>query len=105
MSPANTSAQSRYPAVLYRCFDAADRLLYIGVTSGMAARFRQHGKDSEWWGDVERVETVSFPQRHLAFDAERAAIVAEQPLHNRKRHFVNLHVPRIVDMDPKQAAS
>ena len=72
----------RDQAIVYRFFDAADRLLYIGLTSVGVARFAQHAIDQPWWRDVVRIAVQHFDSLDDAIVAERLAILAEQPLHN-----------------------
>lgn len=77
--------------VLYRFHDAADRLLYIGITADPPARFRSHGATKRWWAEVAHVRLEHHTDRHALADAERAAILAERPryniTHNRHRQF------------------
>lgn len=70
-------------AAVYRLYDGADQLLYIGLGSVPEARWRAHSREKTWWPDVVR-KTVewhgSFPE---AARAEQDAIRAEQPRHNK----------------------
>ena len=97
--PASSSSYSRQEAVLYRCFDKSGALLYIGVTINHNKRFSQHEQKQPWWRDVDKITLVPYPERHLAMDAERAAIDAENPLHNVRRGFRPIHRPTIVLLD------
>lgn len=83
-----TSIYSFMPGVLYRCWSENGTLLYIGATSNLAKRQKQHALTSPWWSLVSRVSTESFDHRWQAMAAERAAIVNEQPLFNRQRHYI-----------------
>ena len=38
------------PTALYRLYDAASVLIYVGITSRPAARMRRHAKTQPWWG-------------------------------------------------------
>lgn len=67
---------------LYRLWDAADGLLYVGVAARPEFRWTQHADDKEWWSHVCRYEVEWHPDRETALLAEKQAIVAEQPLHN-----------------------
>jgi len=71
------------PGILYRCFDADDRLLYVGVTTNPNVRMDLHRRTgrSPWWVDVERVEHTIYADRVDALLAERAATLTEAPLH------------------------
>lgn len=70
------------PHALYRFFDASDVLLYVGITVDLGARFKKHGGDKPWWGNVDRIGIDHFATRKEALDAERKAIKEERPLHN-----------------------
>jgi hypothetical protein len=67
---------------LYRFYDADDRLLYIGISEKGPERWKAHRKDKPWWTDVARSTTEHYETRAEALEAERAAIIAEKPLHN-----------------------
>lgn len=70
---------------LYRQFDSADVLLYIGVSHDVESRNKGHAADSSWWGDVARVTIENYATRREALAAERAAIKLEAPIHNVAR--------------------
>ena len=67
---------------LYRFYDATGTLLYVGITADPGARWRQHAHDKPWWHHVANITIETHPTRTAVFDAERAAIIAERPLHN-----------------------
>jgi hypothetical protein len=67
---------------LYRCWNAAGELLYIGIAKARRRRMAQHTRDP-WWPSVADVTFENFPLIEHALVAERMAIRAEQPLHNR----------------------
>lgn len=67
---------------LYRYFDAQGALLYIGVTSRINRRMREHWESSEWFAKIARCEFQQFPDRKSVLEAEREAIISEKPLHN-----------------------
>jgi predicted GIY-YIG superfamily endonuclease len=67
---------------LYRLFDAADHLLYVGITVNPAARFAEHARTKPWWPDVARRAVAWCDNRGIAKAAEAAAIKNEQPVHN-----------------------
>lgn len=76
------------PHVLYRCFDAAGELLYIGITNDPSNRFNLHERSTPWWGDVAEVRLdESFASRWDLEDAERVAIFDEIPLHNSQHNW------------------
>jgi hypothetical protein len=79
------------PHFLYRCYDADDRLLYIGCTAWPSGRITQHRQDrrnkaSRWLQvSMTRYEVEGpFPSLHAGLLAEDRAIAAEQPLFNRQ---------------------
>lgn len=67
---------------LYRFFNADGQLLYIGVTGNVRARWNAHSLTQPWWTEVATCTIEHRPSRAVALAAEKAAIVAEQPLHN-----------------------
>lgn len=67
---------------LYWFYDAAGRLLYIGITNSGVKRMEQHGADKLWWPEVAQIKVDHFPTREAAEEAERAAIKAHRPAYN-----------------------
>ncbi|WTC56865.1 GIY-YIG nuclease family protein [Streptomyces cellulosae] len=67
---------------VYRFFNAADELLYVGITGDPRSRWVQHAAEKAWWSDVVRHTVQWLPSREAALAAEAAAIAAEAPLHN-----------------------
>jgi len=67
---------------LYRAYDAADRLLYVGITGHLARRMAGHERSSAWYPECARVATTDYPSRALAGHYEDEAISAERPMHN-----------------------
>ena len=74
------------PTALYRCFDAAGTLLYVGVTGDPAARWSHHRSTKAWWPQVETKHVAWFGYRGLAEEAERCAIRTELPRYNIAGH-------------------
>ena len=70
------------PTAVYRFFDAADALLYIGVTASPQTRFTQHAATKPWWPQVARKTVEWHGKRQDAEDAESIAIDTEHPAHN-----------------------
>jgi predicted GIY-YIG superfamily endonuclease len=68
--------------VLYRFYDATDRLLYIGLTENPHARFKNHRFTKQWWEDVVSIQLEKFQSRDAVVAAERKAIERELPVHN-----------------------
>lgn len=79
MSPRET-----VPHVVYRCYDTAGRLLYIGCSNSIRARLDAHEDTSWWWPEVATVRNLLFPNRDTAREKERQAIFHERPRCNVK---------------------
>ena len=70
--------------VVYRCFDAAGHLMYVGATNDWPQRSSHHRARTPWWPNITTVIPTTYPNRAEALAAELAAIRAEAPLHNRQ---------------------
>lgn len=70
------------PVVLYRLFDAANALLYVGISRNPAGRWKEHAAEKSWWPRVARKTVVMYGSRMAAEIAEGRAIRSEAPLHN-----------------------
>ncbi|MFD1274878.1 GIY-YIG nuclease family protein [Streptomyces kaempferi] len=68
---------------LYRLYDEAGQLLYVGITTYPPKRFVEHERDKPWWSQVVRRDVEWVESRVKAETAERCAIAAEQPRYNR----------------------
>lgn len=69
------------PTALYRLFDAADQLLYVGIAFVPETRWRRHAK-TEWGPLIARREAEWFPDRRSARAVELHLIRTLQPPHN-----------------------
>lgn len=78
---------------LYRFFDEAGSLLYVGMTGDLHMRWEWHAKDKFWWHLVVRSEVIWHKTRDEADEAERAAIIAERPIYNRTLNKDKIPVP------------
>lgn len=69
--------------MLYRCYDDAERLLYVGVTNDLTARMHLHKSNerSPWLSRLARTRVVWFTNRCDALIAERRATLLESPLY------------------------
>jgi len=67
---------------LYRHYDKAGNLLYIGISLSAVQRLGQHAEHSHWFALISKVTIEHFENRESALAAERAAIIEERPLHN-----------------------
>jgi hypothetical protein len=80
---------------LYRHFDAAGKLIYVGKTNNYARRSDEH-KDKEWWKDVASSQVEWFPSEKAVLAAEKAAILAEHPRENWIHNTENPDGPCVV---------
>lgn len=67
---------------LYRLFNNADVLLYVGVANRPPERFNTHLSLKRWWDEVVRTDLEWHETRKAALTAERTAILIENPLYN-----------------------
>lgn len=68
---------------LYRLYDQAGVLLYVGISMSAMVRQSHHKGQKAWWPEVARIEIISFDRREDALEAERNAIFQERPIHNK----------------------
>lgn len=70
-------------AQVYRAYDAAGRLLYIGSSVCVETRLRAHERNhSYWWPFHARITRETFATEAEARAAERLAIATEHPRWN-----------------------
>lgn len=67
---------------LYRHFDAAGNLLYVGISFNALHRLSQHREHSSWFEKIARVDILQFETREAAAAAEKNAIQEENPVYN-----------------------
>lgn len=67
---------------LYRFFDEAGTLLYVGICWAPARRWQQHRKTKAWWSQVHAVRLELLADEYAARAAETACIKSENPVHN-----------------------
>jgi hypothetical protein len=67
---------------IYKFFNVADDLLYVGITGRGPRRWVEHGATQPWWGDVARVEVEHEADRRRAVERERELIREYHPKHN-----------------------
>jgi predicted GIY-YIG superfamily endonuclease len=77
-------------AAVYRHYDAAGCLLYVGMSADPMSRSKAHRSASGWFTEVRRIEIDWFESKSAAIAAEREMTARLQPLHlpsspNRKR--------------------
>jgi predicted GIY-YIG superfamily endonuclease len=87
---------------VYRCYDAADRLLYVGCTQDVGARIAVHMASGHNPASrvlifrMARHEVVTYATEAEAKQAERDAIYNEAPL-------ANLHHQRVRETPDQRA--
>jgi hypothetical protein len=93
---------------LYRHFDSAGTLLYVGISISAANRLSQHMHGSPWAREIASMTIEHHDSRAAAEAAERVAIKAEKPLwnkaHNRPDRAMTQNkksraLPRITDSE------
>ena len=67
---------------LYRHFNSAGELLYVGISLRALNRLGQHRDHSGWFHSISKVEIVHYETRQESCEAERIAIADENPKHN-----------------------
>ena len=67
---------------VYRLFDAAGALLYVGISSQPEYRLRAHSNERAWWPEVARTVLAWHETRADALAEEACAIANERPRHN-----------------------
>lgn len=70
------------PVALYRMYDAAGDLLYVGQSHDPCTRLLHHRCLAEWALQVARIDVEWHPNKAIAIAAETAAIAADWPKHN-----------------------
>ena len=70
------------PSAVYRLYDAAGGLLYVGITMRGFARMTEHHKAADWFPLVERATFEHYPSRFAAAVRETEVIATENPTHN-----------------------
>lgn len=77
-----TKAATGRRAAVYRLYDEAGALLYIGSAYDPTERCKAH-REKPWWPQVARRTEEWFGHRNAAFTAESAAIRKEAPMFNQ----------------------
>lgn len=70
------------PHTVYRFFDQANVLLWVGITVTSGGRWTQHAQQKPWWPEVANATVEHFPNRSEALVAETTAIQVEHPRYN-----------------------
>lgn len=72
----------RSSTYLYRLYDEASRLLYVGITRHPHTRFVAHSSTKRWWASVHATSVEQHCTRWHARVAETLAIRNGSPVHN-----------------------
>ncbi|MGA5315090.1 GIY-YIG nuclease family protein [Streptomyces pseudogriseolus] len=67
---------------LYRLYDEAGVLLYVGISCNLNERWKDHREEKLWWPQVVEKQVEWYEKRSEAESAEVHAIVTEDPLYN-----------------------
>jgi len=67
---------------LYRLYNEAGDLLYIGISKSAIQRLHQHLEGQPWADQITTQRVQRFPTREALEQAEREAIRSERPRHN-----------------------
>ena len=62
--------------------DAAERVLYVGITWSAKARWRAHKRKKPWWFQVASAELTCCDSTFKALSVERRLIKELSPMHN-----------------------
>ncbi len=89
---------SARPHVVYRLYDRADLLLYVGITDNWERRRKHHAVVQPWFPLVDRVETETVESREAALLRERDLVRSLAPVHNRQLQLREPYHP-VDDMD------
>ena len=69
------------PHFVYKHLSASGQVLYIGCTSNMKQRQRQH-TEKPWFHQISTIESAEFPDKRSGLDEERRLIRLLRPKHN-----------------------
>lgn len=72
---------------VYRHFSCDNKLLYVGRSLSVVARLSGHKAESEWYGDITRIEIENFDTHQEMCMAEKAAIIDEMPMYNKVHNW------------------
>ena len=67
---------------VYRLFDEAGQLLYVGISKSAVTRVMQHHEDKPWASEIASYTAKRYTSRESARSAEIEAIKLEGPIYN-----------------------
>jgi hypothetical protein len=71
------------PHALYRMFDAAGALLYVGCSARLCGRLAHHGASQPWHAEISKITVEWIENELLGRQREAAVILNERPRYNR----------------------
>ncbi|MEU6340273.1 GIY-YIG nuclease family protein [Streptomyces sp. NPDC046977] len=74
---------------MYRCYDAADTLLYVGCSIDPDRRLHEHRR-KDWWPQVTRSEVEWFDRPYDAALREWQVSQTENPLHGTPISYIGI---------------
>lgn len=79
---------TKRPYTVYRLYDEAGMLLYVGATGHWPRRMNQHRSMALWGKQIARGEVETFRTREQAAQHEARLIRELHPAHNRTDHMM-----------------
>ena len=92
MMPQLRRVRASWPHDVYRCYDGAGRLLYVGISANGYGRLEAHRRGSPWWSHVRRVRVEQYRDRGAASAAEAICVRDELPIHNLRKEASALYL-------------
>lgn len=81
------NARLEGPTAIYRLYDAADRLLYAGISLDPDRRYQEHSNNKLWWHLVTRKHVVWATRRSGALEEEARIEREEHPRFSDSRRL------------------
>lgn len=75
--------EDKTPTELYRHYDKAGTLLYVGISLSAVVRLGQHKTYSSWFSKIDTIKIEHHTSRRAALAAEKRAIKSERPKYNK----------------------
>jgi hypothetical protein len=80
---AGVTKSDQRPHDVYVHLDAANTVLYVGISLTLAERTSYHRANSGWWQQVATIRIEHLSSRAAALAREAELIIELKPLHNR----------------------
>ncbi len=80
--PKRAAPEGDKPTAVYRLYDTAGELLYVGIGVKPMDRLDQHRRTKGWWHEVARHEVTWYASRLLAGAEECRAVAFDRPKYN-----------------------